>query len=157
MKNATDFYYEAEVEWKQGRLGELKSKGLPSLAVAPPREFEGPGDRWTPEQLSVASITSCFMITFLAIAGNSKLELVSFRVSGRGKLEKVEGVGYQISEVVLKPTLVIRSVADLDRAGRILEKAKKSCLITNSVKSLIKLEPELYHQASQTIPCPPVG
>jgi organic hydroperoxide reductase OsmC/OhrA len=72
-------------------------------------------------------------------------------------LEKVEGAGYQVTEIVLKPRLVIRDSRDLERASRILETAKRNCLISNSIKTALKLEPEIYHAQSPTYACPPVS
>src|SRR3989442_5284831 len=68
------------------------------------------------------------MTTFLAIAQNSKLEIVSFSVAARGKLERIEGAGHQVTQIVLKPRLMIRNSRDLERASRILEKAERNCL-----------------------------
>jgi peroxiredoxin-like protein len=151
------FFYETEVEWKGERRGNVRSPNLPALEVVAPPEFQGHEGGWTPEHLYVASVSSCFMTTFLALAQNSKLEIVSFSVSARGKLDKVEGVGYQVTEIVLRPRLVIRESRDLERAARILEKAEKSCFISNSIKTAIKLEPEIYHAQSPAYPCPPVS
>ena len=68
---------------------------------------------------------------------------MSFRAKAQGKLDRVDGQGLQITEIILRPQLVIRYSRDLGRAGRILEKAEKNCLISNSVKTHIKLETEL--------------
>ena len=156
-KKQKPFFYEAEVEWTGERRGQLRSPNLPALEVAAPPEFQGHEGTWTPEHLYVASINACFMTTFLAIAENSKLEIVSFSAAARGKLEKVEGLGYQMTEIILKPRLVIRDSRDLERAGRILVKAEKSCLISNSIKTVVKLEPELYFDQSPVYPgCPDV-
>jgi organic hydroperoxide reductase OsmC/OhrA len=86
------------------------------------------------------------MSAFLAIAENSKLEIVTFLSKARGKLEKIEGSGYQITEILLKPELVIRGAKDLDRAERILQKAEKNCFISNSIKTVVKLEPEIHQE-----------
>jgi organic hydroperoxide reductase OsmC/OhrA len=80
--------------------------------------------------------------------------LVSFSSRAKGKLEKVPGSSYQITEIVLKPRVVIASVKDLERVPRILEKAKENCFVSNSVKSVIKLEPEVFHHQTPTSPCP---
>jgi peroxiredoxin-like protein len=136
------YLYETEVEWTEQRMGDLESPGLASLQVASPPEFQGHEGMWTPEHYFVASVNSCFMTTFLAIAEMSRLELVSFDSKATGKLDKVEGAGYQMTEVVLKPKLVIRYNKDLERAGRILEKAERNCLISNSIKTKVRLEPE---------------
>ena len=48
-----------------------------------------------------------------------------------------------ITEITLRPKLVIRNASDAERASRILEKAEKHCLISNSIKTETKLEPEV--------------
>jgi organic hydroperoxide reductase OsmC/OhrA len=83
------------------------------------------------------------MTTFLAIAENSKLEFVSFSADANGKLEKLEGQGFIMTEVVLRPKLLISHARDVERAGRILQKAEKNCLISNSIKAETRLEPEV--------------
>lgn len=151
------YFYETEVQWTERRRGEVRSPELPGLQVAAPPEFQGEKGSWTPEHLYVASVNSCFVITFLAIAQNSKLEVVSFSAAARGKLEKVEGAGYQVTEIAIRPRLVVRSNRDLERAGRILEKAEKNCLISNSIKTVIRLEPQIYSEQDPAYPCPPVS
>jgi peroxiredoxin-like protein len=136
------YYYETEVEWIKQRMGELDAPGLASLQVASPPEFQGHEGVWTPEHYFVASVNSCFMTTFLAIANMSKLEFISFDSKATGKLDKVQGVGFQMTEIILRPTLIIRYSNDLERAHRLLEKAEKNCLISNSIKTQVKLELE---------------
>lgn len=145
MANQLPYFYETEVKWTGERRGDLRSPNLPNLQVASPPEFQGHEGTWTPEHLYVASVNACFMTTFLAIAALSKLEFVSFSANAIGKLEKIEGNGYQITEIVLRPRLVVRHSRDLERAGRILEKAEKHCLISNSIKTVVKFEPTLEH------------
>ena len=137
------YFYTTEVEWTGERRGDLRAPVLPNLKVDAPPEFKGHDGVWTPEHLFVASVNSCFMTTFLAIAENSKLEFISFSVDAKGKLEKLEGQGFMMTEVVLRPKLVISHGRDAERAGRILEKAEKHCLIANSIKTETKLEPEI--------------
>jgi organic hydroperoxide reductase OsmC/OhrA len=83
------------------------------------------------------------MATFIAIAELSKLGVVSFTSTAVGKLEKPEGQGYRITEIVLRPKLVIRFESDAERARRILEKAERNCLISNSITTDVTLEPEI--------------
>src|ERR1022692_721046 len=52
----------------------LTSASLPEIATAPPPEFDGPGDVWSPETLLCASLADCFVLSFRAIARASKLE-----------------------------------------------------------------------------------
>jgi organic hydroperoxide reductase OsmC/OhrA len=94
------------------------------------------------------------VLTLIAIAEFSKVALVSCSSTAKGKLEKPPGSGYQITEIVLKPKVVLKSADDLSRMPRILEKAKDSCFVSNSIKSTIKIEPEVFHHQTQTSPCP---
>ena len=137
------YFYTTEVEWTGERHGDLRAPVLPNMQVDAPPEFKGHDGVWTPEHLFVASVNSCFMTTFLAIAENSKLEFVSFSAHAKGKLEKLDGQGFIMTEVVLRPKLIINHSRDVERAGRILEKAEKNCLISNSIKAEMKLEPEV--------------
>jgi organic hydroperoxide reductase OsmC/OhrA len=101
---------------------------------------------WTPEHFYVAAANACLLTTFLAVAEISRLSIVSYEAEGRGKLEKTSGEGgqgYQITEIVLQPRIAVSTEADRERAGRLIEKAEKSCLISRSMKTLIRLEPEI--------------
>ena len=137
------YSYSTEVEWTGERRGDLSAPHLPDLEVDAPPEFKGHEGVWTPEHLFVAAVNSCFMTTFLAIAENSKLEFVSFSADAKGKLEKLEGQGFIMTEVVLRPKLRVSHARDVERAGRILEKAEKNCLISNSIKTETRLEPKV--------------
>lgn len=155
MTESMPYFYEVEVEWASERRGILRALNLPSVQVDAPPEFKGHAGNWTPEHLFVASVNTCFMTTFSVIAENSKLEVVSFRSTAIGKLDKVEGAGYQITEITIKPQLILRSSQDLGRAGRILEKADKNCFVSNSIKSAVKVEPQIYVSQNPVSPCPP--
>jgi peroxiredoxin-like protein len=146
MAESPVFYYQTDVEWKKEKEGAIGGPHLPTIAVGAPPEFKGRGDSWSPEHLLVAALNTCYMLTFLAIAENSKIALMSFSSTAKGKLEKVPGGSFQITEIVLKPKIVIASANDLERVPRILEKAKESCFVSNSIKSAIKLEPEVFHR-----------
>src|SRR5215470_3975512 len=147
MASQFPHFYETEVEWIEQKKGKLTASGLPTLEVATPPEFQGHEGIWSPEHYFLASVNGCFMTTFLAISQMSKLEFVSFSSKARGKLDKVEGQVPQITEIVLRPRLVIRYARDLERAGRILEKAEKNCFISNSIKTWVTLDPELLRAA----------
>ncbi|RJP62906.1 MAG: OsmC family peroxiredoxin [Ignavibacteriales bacterium] len=133
-------YYNTTVKWTEGRKGELIEPTMPTIEVATPPEFpKGVPNTWSPEHLYVASANICLMTTFLAIAENSKLDFKTFECDGVGKLEIVDG-RFMISEIVLKPKVVVAEEKDIERAQRIVEKAENHCLISNSMKTEIKLE-----------------
>lgn len=134
--------YEVDLSWTAGRMGTISSPQLnQSIEIATPPEFpKGIEGIWSPEHLLTAAVNSCLMTTFLAIAENSKLDFVSFNSTAVGKLDKVEGK-YMMTEVLLRPELVINDAGMADKAKRVLEMSEKACLISNSIKSAIIFEP----------------
>src|ERR1043165_2208697 len=144
------YLYSTSVEWTGARHGNLSAAALPTLTVDAPPEFKGHEGTWTPEHLFVGAVSSCFMTTFVAIAENSKLDFESFKTTAEGTLEKPDGAGLMITQIVLHPTLTLKDAADIGRASRILEKAEKHCLIANSAKTHISLEPDIRVAATAT-------
>ena len=139
-------YYSTSVTWKEGRIGDLSEPTMPSIEVATPPEFPGGvPNTWSPEHLFVASANVCLMTTFLAIAENSKLEFVSYACEGTGKLEKVDQ-SYVISEIELKPEIVVPDEHAAERALKIIEKSERACLISSSMKTKIVLSPDISVQ-----------
>jgi organic hydroperoxide reductase OsmC/OhrA len=142
------YYYNVNVAWNKDRRGMMWSPELNRnsssencIEVATPPEFpKGVPGIWSPEHLFTASVNTCFMTTFLAVAENSKLEFKSFTCHAKGKLDTVDGK-LQMTEVDLKPVLCILSADDRDKALKVLAKAEQACLITHSVKAVVKVTP----------------
>jgi len=156
MRNEHEITFTTEVQWTEGRSGELRSNGLPTLEMAAPPEFHGRENTWTPEHLYVGSVASCFMLTSLALAEHAKLVLESFSVKAEGKLGNVEG-RRQITEIVLTPTAVVSRIEDVGRAETLLVKAERSCFIAASIKSRVVVLPRVYHRRLPAYPCPVVS
>ena len=132
--------YNLSLKWESDRKGNLSSPELPTtIEVATPPEFDkGMPNIWSPEHLFIASVVSCFMTTFLAIAEYSKFEFIDFKCDAQGILEKIDGK-YLMTKIILKPELTIDSLDKTEKAQRILEKSEAACLISNSIKSEIEL------------------
>jgi organic hydroperoxide reductase OsmC/OhrA len=124
----------------------LASEGLPALASAAPAEFGGPGGRWSPETLLVAAMADCFLLTFRAIARASKVAWLSLRCEVEGTLDRVERVT-QFTGFVVRASLKLPAGGNAEQAQRLLERAEKSCLITNSLKGATRLEATVEVQA----------
>lgn len=111
----------------------LSSPGLPEIATAAPPEFGGPGGVWSPETLLCASLADCFVLSFRAIARASKLEWTDVACRVEGVLDRVDGVP-QFTQYTTFATLNVPSGTATDKARRLLEKAERACLISNSVR-----------------------
>lgn len=138
-------YYNVDVNWENSRKGMLcspelnKNNGICIEVATPPEFTKGIAGVWSPEHLFVAAVSGCLMTTFLAIAENSTLEFANFSCQAKGKLEMVEGK-LMMSEISLKPTVVIHNEKYRDKAIRVIKKAENACLITHSIKSKITME-----------------
>jgi organic hydroperoxide reductase OsmC/OhrA len=118
----------------------ITAPGLPTLATAPPVEFDGPGDRWSPETLLCAAVADCFLLSFRAVARAAKLELDGLECQVEGKLDRVEGRTH-FTGLVVHATLRVPAGTDADRARRLLEKAEHVCLISNSLLARRRIVP----------------
>lgn len=133
--------YNLDLEWIGERKGVISSPEFPSTieVVTPPEFDKGIAGFWSPEHLFTASIQSCFMTTFLAIADFSKLDVVKLSCKAKGILEKVDGK-FLMTEIVLEPTIQIDKEEDREKTEKIILKAEKACLISNSISSRVILK-----------------
>jgi len=117
----------------------LSSPGIPDLESAAPAEFGGPGDRWSPETLLVAAVADCFILSFRSIARASKLEWNTLQCDVDGILDRVDKVT-QFTGFDLRVVLEVPEGTNEAKAMRLLERAEKVCLITNSMIAESQLE-----------------
>ena len=126
--------YTINVVGQPDALPSVLSTDLPMMTMAPPKEFDGPGDKWSPEELLMASLSSCFILSFKAIARASKLEWEDLQCESSGILDKVERK-VQFTQVFTKAILLIADKNDIEKADRLLRKAEETCFISNSLSS----------------------
>jgi peroxiredoxin-like protein len=136
----TTHLYRASAIWTMRRRGIASAEDVPrTINFSAPPEFQGEPGLWTPEHLLVASVATCFLTTFRAVAEISKLQVVRLEIDAEGVLEKQEG-GFRITRVVVRPRLTIADAADQERAQRLLEKAERACLISRSLSSQVTMQ-----------------
>ena len=134
--------YRVKVEGKTKGNLTAHAERLPDIEVAPPIQFGGPGDQWSPEDLLMASIANCLVLSFRAIARASKLEWDSIECESVGELDKVERKA-QFTSVISKVNLFIPANENKEKAERLLIKAEETCLISNSLSCESRIECEV--------------
>jgi peroxiredoxin-like protein len=120
----------------------VASAGLPDLESSPPAEFDGPGDRWSPEHMLVAAVLACFLFTLRGVARASKIEFTQLHCKGEGVLDRQEG-GYRFIEVILQARVSVPAGTDREKAKRVIEKSERACLISRSLACPVRLEAEV--------------
>lgn len=140
---AKSYTYESEITWLSERRGRAELAGRSAIAVGAPPEFGGTDDVWSPEHLTVAAVNACMMLTFIAVAENSKLRFQSYAASATATLEKVEGRGTVITRIAVRPRITVPADIDRARLERVLQLTKKNCFVSNSLTAEVTLEPEV--------------
>ena len=120
----------------------LTLSGAPDLKSAPPADFDGPGDAWGPEHLLLAAVETCFLFTLRSVAQASKVEFTALELTAEGVVDRQDGA-VRFTEIVLRPRLTLAPGGDANRARRVLEKSEKACLVSASLSTPIRLEPEI--------------
>jgi len=139
----TTHKYRTVAWWTSGQTGLAKSDSAPNaIHFSAPPEFGGLQSRWTPEDLLMAALASCFTTTFRVIAGYSKFEYTDLQVEVEGTVSKAES-GYSLTEIILRPTLTIHDEEKRDRALNLLQKTKAACLVSKALAAVPALEPHV--------------
>ena len=121
-----------------GACVDLTTDGAQPLPSDAPPEFDGPAGLWSPETLLVGAVADCFAVTFRGVARASQLIWHGMTCDVVGTLNKVDGV-MKFTDVELRVRLVLSEPDDRPLAERVLDKAKRSCLITNSMTAQVRL------------------
>ena len=132
--------YTTAVEWTKEKRAALSSRGLPTIEVATPPNFPGGHEGiWSPEHLYTAAAEVCLMTTFLSFADRANLDFLSYKSEADGILDKVEK-SLLMTRIHIKPTITVANEADREEALKLIERAERYCLISNSMKSEVTVE-----------------
>lgn len=112
-----------------------------SLEVSADAAFRGDPNLPNPEQLLVAAASSCQLLSFLAVASRSRVEVVRYSDDAEGVMPEAE-VPMRITRIVLRPQVVVRG-GSVPRVERLLHKAHEQCYIASSLTSEILLDPSI--------------
>ncbi len=133
--------YRVTAWWTSGQTGITKSESAPNAVhFAAPPQFGGMEGRWTPEDLLLSAIASCFTTTFQAVAGYSKFEYTDLEVSVEGTVEKTQP-GYCFTKIVIRPKLTIGDEQGQARGLELLKKTKSLCLVSRALTTTQEFQP----------------
>ena len=122
------------------RAYELSASGKPAITGSSDAAFRGDPARWNPEELLVASLSSCHMLWYLHLASEAGIVVSAYADDARGTMaEEATGAG-QFREVVLRPVVTIRDTDDAARAGALHHEAHAMCFIARSVNFPVRCE-----------------
>jgi organic hydroperoxide reductase OsmC/OhrA len=116
--------------------------GKPPLTGSADKTFRGDPSLHNPEDLLVVALSSCHMLSYLALCARARLPVVSYEDAASGTMV-TQGGGGRFTEVVLRPRVVVAPGSDLHKAHQLHEQAHASCFIANSVNFPVRHEAEV--------------
>lgn len=152
MSGESRHRYRVDVEWT-GNLGTgtrdyrsyrrehtIRVAGKPVLAASSDPAFHGDATRHNPEDLLLAALSSCHMLSYLHMAMLAGVVVTAYVDAAEGVMETA-GNGGRFVEVVLHPVVTISAASDPVRAEAAHEAAHHACFIANSVNFRVRCEP----------------
>lgn len=152
-KNAHD--YKAHLIW-DGNLGDgtstytgygrkyrLQIDGKPDLMGSADPIFRGDANVYNPEDLFVAALSSCHLLSYLALCARTKINVIAYEDDASGTMVMRPDGGGKFESVTLRPVVTIAPGSDEKRALELHETAHDLCFIAASVSIPILHEPQI--------------
>lgn len=133
--------YHNMLKWKGEKKADLSFiESKQEIEVATPPEFGGHENIISPEDLFVSSANVCFMTTLLGTIKNMDIELISYESAAEGILETVDKMKI-FTKIIIKPK--IKAKETKEKIKMLLDHAEKRCLVANSMKTKVIIEPQI--------------
>ena len=148
-----DHRYELTVTWT-GNTGEgtstyrgyrrthtVVAPGPPELLGSADRTFHGDRDRWNPEQLLLAALAQCHLLSYLHVCVEAGVVVTDYVDRATGSMTSGADGSGRFTEVVLHPEVTVADGSMVDAATRAHRRANELCFIANSVSFPVRHEP----------------
>lgn len=120
----------------------LTIQGKPDLLCSSDTPFRGDGTRHNPEDMLVASLSSCHMLWYLHLCADAGIIVTDYVDNATGTMIQTEGGGGHFEEVTLHPVVTITDASRIEDANALHHEANKKCFIANSCNFPVKHEPK---------------
>jgi len=117
------------------------------LELSADEAFRGNAALPNPEQLLLAAASSCQLLTFLAVAARSRVDVVSYEDEAEALMPEAQ-TPMRITQITLRPRIVVAEPTDLDRVRELVERSHESCFIANTLNARLIVEPRVEHPAA---------
>lgn len=118
----------------------ISVEGKPAILLSSDPSFNGDNSRYNPEELLVASLSSCHMLWYLHLCSVNGVVVTSYADDPEGKMEELPDGSGTFREVVLHPSVIVTETTMIAKAEMLHGDAHKKCFISNSVNFPVKTE-----------------
>jgi len=126
-----------------GRDHTVSTEGKHPIEGSADRTFFGDRDRWNPEELLLAALSQCHMLSYLAEAARAGVVVVGYTDAATGVMEQTGNGGGHFTSAMLRPKVTIADPAQAELAASLHAPAAEKCFIAASVNFPVGHEPEL--------------
>lgn len=130
------------------RAIEVRVGGKAKLEVSADAAFRGDASKHNPEDLLLAALASCHMLSYLALCARRRITVLAYEDDARATLVVHPDGGGEFESVTLRPRVVLASGADRDAALALHEDAGRLCFIARSVRTAVHHEPTIVVAAA---------
>lgn len=124
-----------------GRDHLVSAAGKPDIVGSADAAFRGDRERWNPEELLVAALSQCHLLSYLHAAASAGVTVVGYTDEAVGTMTQTPGGGGHFTSVTLRPRVVIADASQLGPAEELHDEAAKMCFIAASVNFPVLHEP----------------
>ena len=145
-----EHHYAAHLAWSgdntteyatYDRAHDIAFDGKPNLQLTADPAFRGDASKHNPEDLLLAAISSCHMLSYLALCAKYGINVLAYEDRPTGIMREDGKGGGKFEEVTLHPVVTIANAEQIERAEKLHERAHEQCFIANSCSVPIRHEP----------------
>ncbi|WP_430646113.1 OsmC family protein [Agromyces sp. GXS1127] len=149
-----EHHYAIELEWQgdrgegttsyrsYGRQHAVRAAGkLHEIAGSSDRTFHGDRERWNPEELVLAALSECHMLSYLHVAVNHGVVVVGYEDAATATMREDGRGGGRLVEAVLRPRVTVAEPSMRELAASLHHEASEKCFIAASVAFPVRHEP----------------
>lgn len=123
------------------RSHKIITKNKPDITASSDPAFRGDKSKHNPEELFLASLSSCHMLWYLHLCADAGIVVVDYEDNAEGTMLEGEDGGGQFIEVILHPKVTVSDSAMIEEANELHHEANKMCFIANSCNFPVLHEP----------------
>ena len=148
--------YRSRLSWQGSTAAGYEAYDRTHRVVVPPVEgefvlssdgaFNGDAQLPNPEQLLLAAASSCQLLSFLAIAARSRVDVLAYEDEADAVMPD-DQKPMRITRITLRPRIAVAAGSDLDLVRRIADRAHEGCFIANTLNAEMVVEPVIEHAA----------
>jgi organic hydroperoxide reductase OsmC/OhrA len=155
--------YKVKVNWT-GNLGAgtqsydsykrthtIRVENKPVILASSMPQYRGEADLHNPEDLLVASVSSCHMLWYLHLCASEDVVVVDYQDDAEGVMEEEASGSGRFTSIVLKPVVTVSANSMVKKAAALHQQANSHCFIANSLNFKVEHQPEFKVQLNKVL------